>query len=152
MFERFRGRITAITALGCVVLAGCARGHASEPAGSHREPATVIALDDHSGRHSVQLTEDGASRIGLATDTVRATVGPGLPGLTVAAAAVLYDENGVTWVYVQTAPLTFQRARVAVSRVDGDTAVLRSGPPAGTTVATVGVAELRGVEEGVPGE
>jgi len=152
MSERFRGRLTAITALGCIALAGCASGHASEPAGFPREPATVIALDDNSGRHSVRLTEDGASRIGLATDTVRTTVDNGLPRLTVAAAAVLYDENGVTWVYLQTAPLTFQRARIVVSRVAADVAVLRSGPPVGTTVATVGVAELRGVEEGVPGE
>jgi hypothetical protein len=72
--------------------------------------------------------------------------------LAVALGAVLYDKDGATWVYVRTAPLTFQRQQVVISRVAGDVAVLRSGPSAGTAVANIGVAELRGAEDGVSGE
>jgi hypothetical protein len=132
-----------------ISVSGCTSGSASsESAGA--EPATVTAVDGSDGLNSVQLTADAAERIGLTTDTVRAL--PPSKQLAVALGAVLYDQDGATWVFVQTAPLTFQRQRVAVSRVDGAVAVLQSGPATGTAVANVGVAELHGAEDGVPGE
>lgn len=60
--------------------------------------------------------------------------------------AVLYDAKGAAWVYVNTGPLAFQRARIAVDRVVGDLAVLADGPQVGTPVVTVGAAMLYGVE------
>ena len=39
--------------------------------------------------------------------------------------------------------------RVAGADIDGDVAVLSSGPPVGTRIVTVGVAELFGTEFGV---
>ena len=43
-------------------------------------------------------------------------------------------------------PAPFARANIDVATIDGDTAVLMGGPPAGTTVVIVGVAELYGAE------
>jgi len=60
--------------------------------------------------------------------------------------ALIYDPQGETWVYTSPQPRTFVRASVDVDYIDGDVAVLESGPPAGTVVASVGVAELYGTE------
>jgi len=60
--------------------------------------------------------------------------------------AVLYDEHGNTWVYTSPEPLTFIREPVSVAYISGDSAILSDGPPIGTGVVTVGVAELLGTE------
>jgi hypothetical protein len=62
--------------------------------------------------------------------------------------SVLFDFHGATWVYEQTAPLTYVRRRVGVLYVDGDNAVLATGPPAGAKLVTDGAAELFGTEFG----
>ena len=67
-------------------------------------------------------------------------------------AAVLYDKDGKTWTYTTSEPLTFVPQEVVIARIDGDTAILTSGPAPGTEVVTVGAAELLGAEYGVPGE
>jgi len=43
----------------------------------------------------------------------------------------------------------FVRTQVRVDRIDGDVALLLDGPPSGTSVVTVGLAELFGAETGV---
>jgi hypothetical protein len=63
--------------------------------------------------------------------------------------AVIYDLHGETWVYTNPEPLVFVRHAILVDYIEGDVAVLLEGPPAGTEVATVGVAELFGTEFGV---
>ncbi len=70
-------------------------------------------------------------------------------GLVVPYSAILHDFDGGTWVYETPSPLTFVRRRVELARVVEDLAVLRRGPPAGTSVVTVGAAELFGTEFGV---
>jgi len=60
--------------------------------------------------------------------------------------ALYYDAKGTAWVYVNTAPLVFERQRVGVERIVGDLAVLGDGPPVGTPVVTVGAALLYGAE------
>lgn len=60
--------------------------------------------------------------------------------------AVYYDAKGAAWVYVNTAPFTFERQRIGVDRIEGDLAVLTEGPPVGTPVVTVGAALLYGAE------
>jgi hypothetical protein len=62
--------------------------------------------------------------------------------------AVVYDIHGGTWVYENTAPHVFVRRRVDVRRVDGELAVLASGPGVGASVVSVGTAELFGTELG----
>lgn len=68
--------------------------------------------------------------------------------LTVPASAVIYDALGGSWVYEETAPLTYTRKRVSVSYLAGDEAVLSSGPAAGTSIITVGAQALFGAETG----
>ena len=64
-------------------------------------------------------------------------------------AAILYDLNGNTWVYTVPAPLTYVRASITVDHIDGDQVYLLDGPPEGTEVVTVAVAELYGIDTGV---
>ena len=64
-------------------------------------------------------------------------------------AAVIYDPQGRSWTYTIAAPRTFVRRAIVIDRIDGDEAFLRSGPPVGTPVVTVGAPELLGAEYGV---
>jgi hypothetical protein len=146
--RRPQATVSAIVLTCALTVVGCARHDAAEEGGAGGA-AKVEKVAGQPGIHRVRLTADAAKRVGLQTVSVR----PDASGrLTVAAAAVLYDERGRTWVWTQVAPLTYQRAPVTVARVVGSTAVLTAGPAAGTRVVTLGAAELRGSEEGVPGE
>ena len=114
-------------------------------------PAKVLPVQG-TGLSTVVLTQRAAERIGLKTEPVRqVATAAGPPGLTVPLAALVYDKNGGTWVYTVTRPLNFLRQRVNVTRIEGDVAVLQTGPAPGTAVATVGAAELLGAEYGVEG-
>jgi hypothetical protein len=65
---------------------------------------------------------------------------------TVPYSAVYYDAKGAPWVYVNTAPLVYERQRVTVQRVVGHSAVISDGPTEGAKVVTVGAALLYGTE------
>jgi cobalt-zinc-cadmium efflux system membrane fusion protein len=69
--------------------------------------------------------------------------------LTVPASAIWRDIHGGSWVYENFAPQTYARRRVTIARVADGLALLTAGPPVGTKVVTVGVAELAGTEFGV---
>ena len=73
----------------------------------------------------------------------------GGPRKIVPYSAVIYGLQGDIWAYTNPEPLVFVRHLVTVDYIEGDTAVLLDGPPAGTAVVTVGAAELFGVELGV---
>jgi multidrug efflux pump subunit AcrA (membrane-fusion protein) len=68
--------------------------------------------------------------------------------LVVPWAAVVIDIHGGAWVYESLGKGRYQRRRVEVRQVDGDSAVLHSGPRPGTLVVTAGAAELFGTELG----
>ena len=72
--------------------------------------------------------------------------------LTIPYSAVIYGVEGGVWTYTTAGPLTFVRAPITVTEVQGDTAVLSKGPPAGTEVVTVGGEELLGTEFAIEGE
>jgi len=133
------GLAVALLAAGTIeIFASTDESESSEAAA-----AGVVEHTEGSDIGRVKLTELGAKRIGLAT----APVARGKGGTTtVPYSALLYDQQGATWVYATTAPLTFQRAPVEVATVDGDDVVLARGVEPGTQIATVGVAELYGTE------
>ena len=106
----------------------------SEPA--HVEPISGSALS------RVTLTESAAERLGLETAPIRSRGGRKIAPYS----AILYDAQGKTWVYTSRARLTFVRARVEIAAIRGDEALLSSGPPVGTEVASVAAAELYGTE------
>jgi len=97
----------------------------------------------------VILTAQAAKRLGIETAPVRDSQVQGKLRKVVPYAAVFYDLNGKTWVYMNPEPLTFVRASISVDYIDSDLAVLSEGPPSGTGVVTVGSPELYGTEFGV---
>ena len=128
------------------LLGGCAATAKEVPEESPAQVEPIAGSD----RSQVILTEEGAGRVGIQTQSVGvATDGT---GSVIPLAAVLYDKDGKTWTYTTSEPLTFVPQEVVIGRIDGDTAILTSGPAPGTEVVTVGAAELLGAEYGVPGE
>lgn len=75
-----------------------------------------------------------------------ALAGKGKKRKVVPYSALIYDPNGDTWVYTSPTPRTFVRQEVEVDYIEGHMAVLDEGPPTGTVIAVVGVAELYGAE------
>jgi hypothetical protein len=90
----------------------------------------------------VILTERAAQRLDVKTDQVREQGGQRV----VPYASIIYDPNGKTWVYTSTAPRTFVRERIEIDRITGDQVHLKSGPNAGTVIASRAVAEIYGTE------
>jgi cobalt-zinc-cadmium efflux system membrane fusion protein len=68
--------------------------------------------------------------------------------LVVPWSAVVFDIHGGAWIYERVADRTYVRRRVTVRNVEGPLAVLDTGPPSGTTVVTIGAAELFGTDAG----
>ena len=131
-------------------LGGC--GTPAVPTAEADPVATVEHLAGDSQPATETLSATAARRLGVATDVVRETIVNGLPRTVVPYSAVVYDPDGATWAFTATAPLSFVRVPVTVDAVHDDQAVLTAGPATGTTVVTVGVAELFGTETGVGGE
>lgn len=94
----------------------------------------------------VILTQKAAERLDIKTGKMAADAA-GV--MTAPYAALVYDGKGMTWVYTNPEPLVFLRAPVVVESIKGPNAILKSGPPTGTTVVVVGVAELYGAESGI---
>jgi hypothetical protein len=95
---------------------------------------------------NVTLTERAAQRIDLQTGLVQEELVNGSTRMVVPYSSLIYDPHGGTWVYANPKPLTFVRTLVDVDFIQGDHVVLKEGPPLGTAVATIGVAELYGAE------
>jgi hypothetical protein len=133
-------------ALAGVALAACGTTHDISLAGTRQEPATVQPIQG-TDRSRIVLSAASAERLGVVVEPVRDAAG----SPTIPAPSLFYDKNGSTWVYVRSAPLTYEREAVSVARMAGDVAVLKSGPAPGTLVVTVGGIELYGTETGVSG-
>ena len=104
----------------------------------------------------LQLTQQAIHRLGITTVAVRtgqATV-DGRRGTykLIPYSAVVYDNDGSTWAFVNTAPRTFLRQRIIVGAIQGNTAVLAAGPAPSAAVVTVGAPELLGTEYNISGE
>jgi hypothetical protein len=64
----------------------------------------------------------------------------------------VYQPDGTSWAYVQTAPRTYQRQPITIGSISGDQVTLGAGPAPGALVVSQGGAELVGVETGIDGE
>jgi hypothetical protein len=157
---RGRGRVMAVVLIMAVmVLSACSQAASSSPGGEKVIPAKVEPIPNQDVK-KVTFTDQAAQRIDVETVPIAVAPATLLPaGATpsssmtvVPYSAILYDPNGVTWVYTVPQPLTYVRAEVVVETVggsEGTEAVLSDGPPAGTTVVTQGVIELYGTELGI---
>jgi AcrB/AcrD/AcrF family len=135
---------TVIALVGLLVfLSGC--GDSNTSAASGPPPSKLVHKGD---KTTVVLSSTAAKRIGVQT----AAVSKKGHHVVVPYDAVLYEPNGKAITYTSPAPLQYERASVVVKRFKGNSAILKTGPPAGTKVVTVGSDEILGVEEGVEGE
>jgi hypothetical protein len=129
------------------ILAGCATATPAEA------PPAVIKPVAGSQIPQLQLTERAVQRLGIVTQPVRQAATAGQPAREVIPySAVVYDTDGSTWTYVNTATDVYRRKPITVEAIDGEVALLSAGPPAGTQVVTVGAAELLGTEYNISGE
>jgi hypothetical protein len=118
-------------------------------------PATIKPVPGSSVQQ-VQLSAAATHRLGIETQAVRVTAGAnsGRSGThkVIPYSAVVYDTDGSTWTYVESAARTFVRNRITVADIEGHTAVLTKGPAVGAHVVTVGAPELLGAEYDISGE
>ncbi len=133
--------------LAAVALSACGTHPAefNNEAASDEGPSRVEEVKG-SDLARVHLSARAAQRLGIETATVRAA--PDAP-LAVPYAALLYDALGQAYTYTSPSRLTYVRQPVTVRSIVHRMALLSDGPPLGTPVVTVGVAELLGVETGV---
>jgi hypothetical protein len=143
--------LASAAAAAAALLTGCsvASAHEDPP------PATVKSIPG-SAVKQLRLTQRAIHRLGITTVAVR-TAQATLDGRqgtyrVIPYSAVVYDNDGSTWAFVNTAPQTFARQRLTIGAIQGSTAVLTAGPAAGAVVVTVGAPELLGTEYNISGE
>jgi hypothetical protein len=133
-----------------LALAACSRGSPDAALAGPVAPVTGKAIEG-TNLKVVTLIPRSAERLGIKTAPVTETNVAGGRRTRVPFAAVLYDEHGDTWAYVNREGLAFVRHKITVDFIEGDVAILLEGPPVGALVVTVGAAELYGSETGVGG-
>lgn len=134
--------IALVPLVAALLLAACGEA----PSDEHviDEPATVQEVEDGEVAR-VTITQKAAERLDVQTALVEA-VGE---RTVVPSAAVLVDPAGDFWVFTNPEPLVFVRHKISIDYEEGNQAFLTDGPPAGSKIVTVGVAELYGAEYGV---
>jgi hypothetical protein len=153
--NRWRAAALLLAAAVALGVSACSKGQTEEAAEGYRDAKVEPVQGTDLSR--VTLSQQAAERLGIQTAAVRAerVTAPGQPASTATTrkvlpyAAVLYDESGDTWTFTSPQPLTYLRQHIQIDRIEGDKAVLSEGPAVGTTVVTVGAAELLGTELGV---
>ena len=138
-----------VTLLFLVVLPLAACGGSAEP--EDEEPAYLEPFEG-TDFNLVTLTERAAERLGIQSEEVaEEETGDGMK-MVVPYSAVIYDLNGNTFAYLRNpgeGSLKFVRTPITVERIEGGQAILSAGPPLGSHIVTVGVAELYGADTGV---
>ncbi len=142
MRKLYRGMVVVLLAT-CLLVSAC--GQAAEPAAKEEHPVTVEQLEGQEPTREI-LTEDAAKRLDIQTAQAHEADVSGAKRTVIPYAALIYDTEGATWVYLNPEPLTFVRHPVTVADIKGDQAFLSDALPSGSSVVTVGVAELYGAE------
>jgi hypothetical protein len=112
------------------------------------EPIIVEKIDG-TDLNKLILTESAEKRLDIQTTPISETLIEDDVYLVVPYSTIIYDLQGEVWLYVNLAPLTYQREKVVIKTIDGNTVYLIDGPSIGTEVVTIGVAELYGADTGV---
>jgi len=95
-----------------------------------------------------QLDRSTGLRPGQRVDITIPLTGTGTARLAAPLSAIVYDQQGGSWVYVKVGDHQYARRRVSIEAFADGWAVLARGPAAGTPVVTNGAAELLGTEFG----
>ena len=121
---------------------------ACAPAAPVDEEERPVQLEPIAGTdlNRITLTEKAAERLGVETVTVQTQQVDGVDRLVIPLAALLYDPNGGTWVYINVEPLVFERRAITVENISGDQVILSDGPESGAQIVTMGATELFGSE------
>jgi hypothetical protein len=130
-----------------MILTGCGAAAPAAPA----PPATITPIAG-SQVQRLQLTGHAVQRLGITTAPVRAALAGTGAREVIPYPAVVYDTDGSTWTYVNTAARTYVRQPVTIVAIRDNSALLSAGPPVGAAVVTVGAAELLGTEYNISGE
>ncbi|MEY9872803.1 hypothetical protein ABH931_002280 [Streptacidiphilus sp. MAP12-33] len=148
--SRVRVLAVLVAALATASLTACGPKDqtpaAYTPATLRPLPSATATLPGYGHVQTVVLTPLAEQRVRLRTVVSL----PGTGGETdVPITAIIYDPEGVPWVYVPDGGHAYTRHAVTIARYTGDTVALSAGPAAGTPVVVVGAAELLGTEYGV---
>jgi hypothetical protein len=137
----------AIAGMAATMLltAGCNKPSLAQVEQIH--PASVDKIAG-SAISRVTLVEDAMQRLDIQTGAVTEAKSPrtGATQKAVPYAALIYDPQGNSWVYTSPNARVFVRAPIDVDYIQDDMVYLKDGPAPGTTIVTVGVAELYGTE------
>jgi len=144
--KKRRARVAVLAAGIAVAVIAVLSGCTSATTNSSQPPTAKLVPTAGSSVPSVQLTQLGATRIGL--ETVPVTVGQA-GNAEFPYTALLYEPNGQPAVYVTSGTLTFTRHFVTVAVIGGGMVIVKSGVTPGDRVVTTGSAELLGVQNGV---
>jgi hypothetical protein len=128
---------------GVVSLSACGEastGYDYETA-SHHEPAKLEPIKGTDVQRVI-FDAEAAKAVGLQTAPIRENG----QEMVIPYDAVIYGADGNTYTYTAPEPRTFVRQEISIDHVDGESAMLSDGPPAGTEVVTVGAAEVYGTE------
>jgi hypothetical protein len=120
---------------GCAQPAAVAKPASEAPATVEKNATTGIAR--------ITLSQHAIDRLELRTETVKPAADA---SVVIPYAALLYDAQGKTWVYANTAPRVYERQAVTVAKVEAGAVTASAGPAVGTAVVTVAAAELFGAE------
>jgi hypothetical protein len=135
--------MVAASIIAVLLLAACKQAQVTK----HAEHPAEVKKIEGTELSRVSLSEKAMQRIDLKTDRVREQrCHVRHRRKVVPYGSLIYDPQGQVWIYTCPQPRTFVRQKVDVDYIEGDIAILKVGPPAGTVVASVGVAELYGTE------
>jgi hypothetical protein len=143
MKKHYRRMVVGLI-FACLLVSACGR----TPEATTTEENPNIKIEQLDGQDPTReiVTEEAAKRLDIQTTTVHDAQVNGAQRTVIPYAAIIYDTEGATWVYLNPEPLTFVRHPIAVDRIQGDQAFLSDALPSGSAVVTVGVAELYGAE------
>ncbi len=113
--------------ISSLYLAAC--GQTQEAATTEESQPIQLSEPNGDNPRSETLTEDAAKRLDIQTAEVQDMMVDGAQQKVIPYAAILYDTEGATWVYLnKDGPLTFVRHPITVKDIQGDQAFLFRRP------------------------
>jgi hypothetical protein len=141
-------RFASALVLGVALLSSC-RALPEEEAAA--EKAASVEAIKGTDLNRVTVTAEAAERLGIETARVRQVAYKGATHKVVSYGALIYDADGAAFVYTNPELLVFIRSKITVLSIENNNVFFSGGPATGTSIVTVGVPELYGIDSGVGG-